>query len=124
MKDVERLINSIIANIEGDMDIDILRAYIDDMDRRLSRIDWVKNFAIIEMTLEPITGLDISGFEESAEEIIRDTHLDPTSKVREILNLAVKLYDDVANRLEYISLEGKQVFQRFRNDVSRILDEL
>jgi|Deesub1362A_J573_1020465.scaffolds.fasta_scaffold00003_302 orotidine-5'-phosphate decarboxylase len=124
MMEVERVLHDIIMPLVKQSDTKIskqLLIYLDSTERRVSDIQWVKDFVVVEMTLEPITGLEIDGILGDIRRIAEDNNIPLDRKLTDIISIVARLYEDVAEKLRYISIEASDVFTQFRADLLSIL---
>ena len=117
MKEEEHTFSSFLYNISSSLrDEDPLKQIIQEListsNKKLKDIEWVKSF-VVEMTLEPITGLDINRYLNKMNKIVNDESIDIHKKLELLLKTQINLYNDVAKAVEYISVEAADLFREF-----------
>ncbi len=124
MMEVERVLHDIIMPLVKQSDTEVsekLLIFLDSTEKRVSDIQWVKDFVVVEMTLEPITGLEIDSTLDNIRRIVEDNNLPLDNKLKEIIIIMARLYEEVAEKLRYISIEASDLFSQFKADLLSIL---
>ena len=124
MKDVETTFSSFLYDISSSLENDdplkqIIQELISTSNKRLKDIEWVKSF-VVEMTLEPITGLNINEYLSKMNKIVNDGSIEVHKKFELLLKTQLNLYDKVAKAVEYISIEAANLFREFSKKLKHI----
>lgn len=125
MKDVENTFSSFLCNILNSLENDdplkqVIQTLINSSEKKLKDIEWVKSF-VVEMTLEPITGLNISKYLNKMNKIFTDQSFTTHKKFEHLLKTQIELYNKVGDAVEHISVEAAELFRGFSKKLNHIL---
>ena len=126
MMEVERVVHDILMPLAMQSNTDIgkkLIPYLDSTEKRVSDIQWVKEFVVVEMTLEPITDLEIDKMLGDIQRIAGDESISLDKKLMDIVNILAVIYGVVAEKLRYISIEASDLFAQFRTELLSLLSK-
>lgn len=117
----EAVANKLNEFIES-MDNDSLNKFVSSYRNRIRRLAVYKETMIVEMILEPITGIDID------EKIINITvgvgGQEPYQCVRRIIETYIDVYRDVSKRIYGISIDVSMLLNNFVREARRLLQSL
>ena len=99
----------------------ILMDFISGVDERVRMLSEVKTSMVIEMTLEPITGIDIDDYLKPITNYRGETDQIQTI---EILRHYIKLYKKIMDKVYEVSIDLYNLLYRFTRDATRVLSEL
>ena len=125
MKEVEKTFTSslyiLLESTKDDKSIEsMISNLIVDAEKKMKNIEWIKSF-IVEMTLEPITGLNVNMYVNRMKEIVNNRSLTEGKKFEYLIKNQVELYNVVADRIEHISIEAAELFRQYGKKLSSLL---
>jgi hypothetical protein len=123
-KELAKLLTGTLDYITDDRLKNILLEYIDGLEERLDRLTRVKIYMVVEMVLEPITGLDTYGYMSRVNDIYHEDNLDISIKILKIFSLVETMYIDIAEKIRYISPELSDELHVFVRNIRRLKDRL
>jgi len=119
--EVEEYTASSILESAKDDSPNILIDFINGVGERVRMLSEVKTNMVIEMTLEPITGIDINGYLETITSYRREAG--PIQTI-EILRHYITLYKKIMDKVYEVSIDLYNLLYRFIRDATRVLTEL
>ena len=81
-----------------------------DVDKRINDINWVKDFIVIEMTLEPMEGPDLNQYVDEIRSIF--TKVD-ANNVRKVEEKRVEMYNEIIKMVSRVSPEVEDIVNEF-----------
>jgi len=126
LKDIEDAIKVLYIELYNecvDEDLKNLIKYMyEDTAKRIEELEWIRDFMVIEMTLEPIIGPDIFEYLNKIKSI---TGKEVTkSLLKKIEEIRIMIYDKVLGMLKYISPEAYDVIESFKEQSINIVSML
>jgi len=92
--------------------------------QRIGSLDKVRRETIIEMSLEPITGLELGKHRLRVKRTIKDENLGNREKAVALEGIMQDVYSKASRKLEYVSAEACELLNRFHSESSRRKDIL
>jgi len=93
------------------------------LDRR-DTLTRVRRETVIEMTLEPITGLKLKEYALQIERIIKDEEANYLEKAIKLEGINLELYDKASVRVKYTSADASEVLNRFSQESANRMNAL
>ena len=126
LRDIEEMIKDLYENLYNtskEEDLKRLIKYIyEDTAKRIKELDWVKDFIVIEMTLEPIIGPDITVYMDNIKSITRSKI--KKSSLKKIEEIRMEIYNEVLKMLRNFSPEACDVIEGFKERSINIISIL
>lgn len=116
-KTVVTRLKSLSENLESPR----LHKFVEEVDKRINKLTFYKTSMVVEMVLEPITGLDIEEIRRYIESIAEEDALDA---IKLILNTYIDTYKKVFQNIYSISIDVAMLLDQFRRDANKVLRSL
>jgi len=92
--------------------------------QRIDSLDRVRRETVVEMSLEPITGLGLGEHMLHVKRMIEGESLADTQKALALESVMKDIYCQASRKLEYVSAEARELLNKFSIESSRRRDLL
>ncbi len=117
----EKVVASKLKPLSGNLDLPRLHRFVEKVNERINKLTFYKTSMIVEMVLEPITGIDIEEIRGYIESIEEEDTLDA---IKLILHTYIDTYEKVSHDIYSISIDVSMLLDQFRREASKILRSL
>ena len=91
-----------------------------DVDKRIEEINWVKDFIVIEMTLEPIIGPDLIEYLDKAKAALSKGI--SLKRIKEMEEIKIEMYRRIIDMVSNISPETADKISEFIEKSKKVLE--
>jgi hypothetical protein len=91
----------------------ILLSFIEDSLKREELLNKARRETVIEMSLEPITGIRLTEYLTNVVNLIDNNSINDLNKLIEIVDLMYELYNNISKRVIYASVEASMLLENF-----------
>jgi phosphopantetheine adenylyltransferase len=91
----------------------ILLSFIEDSLKREELLNKARRETVIEMSLEPITGIRLTEYLTKLVNLIDNNSINDLNKLIEIVDLMYELYNNISKRVIYASVETSMLLENF-----------
>jgi len=117
----EKVVASRLKALSENFESSRLSKFIDKVNKRIDRLAFYKTSMVVEMVLEPITGIDIEEIRSYIESIEEE---DVLEAIKMILSTYIDTYEKVSKNIFSISVDVSMLLDQFRRDAIKILNSL
>lgn len=117
----EKVVASRLKSLTENFESYRLSKFVGDVNKRIDRLTFYKTSMVVEMVLEPITGIDIEEV-RSYIESVEDG--DVLGTIKMILGTYIDTYEKVSKNIYSISIDISMLLDQFRKEASKILRSL
>ena len=91
-----------------------------DVDKRIEEINWVKDFIVVEMTLEPIIGPDLIEYLDKAKAALSKGI--SLQRIKDVEEIRIEMYRRVIDMVSNISPETADIISEFIEKSKKALE--